>query len=209
MKRKFAIGALLVAVAGGAWSCYSNAQELIGPARAPRLQTIRTNGQGEVINLLGLDLATGNLASVVNPADISSQDKFATLADLLKTTQGADRDAVVLKLKTAVGEQFDSRQDGKAKELKALEEQLAKLKELHAKRTQQREQIIADRVQQIVKESDGLGWWTSDGSESDLLLRSQAFRPFSKGGGSGYAVEFRDAEPLGLPPRYAAPVPVR
>ena len=50
-----------------------------------------------------------------------------------------------------------------------MEEQLAKLKEIHTKRTQQREQIVADRVQQLLREVEGLGWGSDSGDGTGLL----------------------------------------
>ena len=90
----------------------------------------------------------------------------STLVKQLKSAEGAEKESVAQKLKSAVGEQFDFRHDAKAKELRALEEQLAKLKEIHNKRTQQRDRIVADRVQQILSEVDSLGWGVADASES-------------------------------------------
>ena len=191
MKRKFAVGLLSVAALGGAWSCFTQAQDPIGAARGKRIQTTRTlnaDSPAEVVNIVGQDLVIDgrvlsdqNFAVVQTGVDLSFYGNVASIAEQLKSTQGAERDAMVVKLKTAVGEQFDSRQNGKAKELKALEEQLVKLKELHAKRTQQRDLIIADRVQQIVKEADGLGWGTSDGIESTSIFRQPGpARTFSR-----------------------------
>ena len=200
MKRKFAIGLLSVTVAGGIWSCFTQAQDPITPGRAARVQTMRTvnvDGHGEVVNVFGVspDVPATGLALFQGEAS-NLNGNVAMLADQLKSTQKTEeRESILTKLKTAVGEQFDARQDAKTKELKALEEQLIKLKELHAKRSQQRDQIVADRVQQIVKEADGLGWGTSDVLESTSLFGSPAAaRSYSRGGQFGASG-----------PRYVAP----
>lgn len=102
--------------------------------------------------------------------------QVAVLAKQLKSVEGVDKESVAQKLKAAVSEQFDFRHNGKATELEALEQQLAKLKEIHNKRTQQRDRIITDRVQQILLEVESLGWSVSDGSESQSRYTTSAGR---------------------------------
>lgn len=103
----------------------------------------------------------------------------------LKSVEGAEKESVVAKLKSAVGEQFDQRQIAKLKELQALEEQLARLKEIHSKRTQLRDQIIGDRVQQLIREVDGLGWGTDVQERSIFGRTDSAFEEISLFGGGG------------------------
>jgi len=100
--------------------------------------------------------------------------KVSALAKQLKSAEGADKDSVAQKLKAAVSEQFDFRHNGKASELEVLEQQLTKLKEIHNKRTQQRDRIITDRVQQILLEVESLGWGLSDASESQTRYTTNA-----------------------------------
>ncbi len=169
MKRKFAFALVSISAVGGAWSCITLGQDPFGPARTPRAS----------VSKAWSGLTTAGSESTLALVENNLDENVAGLARQLKTAEGAEKDAVAAKLKSAVGEQFDQRQEGKAKELKALEEQLAKLKEIHNKRTLQRDQIIADRVQQIVREVEGLGWGTdssdfprlrSTNSSSDLLF---------------------------------------
>ena len=157
MKRKIAF-ALVMAAAGAAWSCLSLGQDPVGQLRAPRAATIRTSSAQSA--------ASGVLAKVQVESNLD--ESVAGLAQLLRNADASEKEALVVKLKSNVGLQFDQRQFGKARELKALEEQLAKLKEIHNKRTQQRDQIVADRVQQILREVEGLGWGT-DSSDSPML----------------------------------------
>lgn len=169
MKRKFAF-ALVCAAVGGTMSCFSLGQDTFGAARAPSetvKRTINARGDVQTVTTTPADVATINLAIV--QGEYAQQANVASWVTLLKTAEGAEKESVVAKLKSAVGEQFDQRQDGKAKELKALEEQLAKLKEIHAKRTQQRDVIIAERVQQILRDSEGLGWGTDSRDSTSIL----------------------------------------
>ena len=181
MKRKIAFALVSAAVGGGAWSCFSMGQDPFGPTRsttspirtaAPQdtvTRTLNALGGVESVTISGADLASVNGALVLGVNIL--EEKVVTLAHQLKLVEGAEKESVVANLKSAVGEQFDRRQESKMMELKALEEQLAKLKEIHNKRTQQRDQIIADRVQQIIREVDGLGWGTDS---PDKMLQGRA-----------------------------------
>ena len=179
MKRKIAFALLSISTIGGAWSCLTWGQDPFGPARAAR-PTVTTSRNfttvgdvGETVNIAG---GEGQVASWTIAGGRNSHDEnVSKLVKELKSSEGANKESVLTKLKSAVGEQFDNRQEVKAKELKALEEQLAKLKEIHSKRTQQRDQIVADRVQQLLREVEGL-CWGSDSSDATSQLRFPASR---------------------------------
>ncbi len=199
MKRKIAFALVAISAVGGAWSCITLGQDPFGPARTPRASASRAWS--------GLTIA-GNestMAQVENNLD----ENVAGLARQLKTADGAEKDVVAAKLKSAVGEQFDQRQDGKARELKALEEQLAKLKEIHSKRTLQRDQIVADRVQQIVREVEGLGWGTDSSDFPRLRSSSSSNDLFIAPGMVSEPRAFRPAEALSPPRPAVIGVPLR
>jgi hypothetical protein len=174
MKRKIAFALLSITTMGGAWSCLTWGQDPFGPARVgrPLLTTTRnftTVGDGgETVTIAGAESPVAGWT--IQGGTYSFEDSVSKLVKELKASEGANKESVLTKLKSAVGEQFDGRQEAKAKELKALEEQLAKLKEIHTKRTQQRDQIVAERVQQILREAEGLGWG-SDSSDATGMLR--------------------------------------
>ncbi len=164
MKRKIAFALVSIAAAGGAWSCITWGQDPFGPLRVARPSVSRTfssGGGAETVTIAGTDIGP------------NFEDNVATFAGQLKSAEGAEKESILAKLKSEVGQQFDRRQDAKGKELKALEEQLAKLKEIHSRRTQQRDQIIADRVQQIVRDVEGLGWGT-DSIDMSRLRTTQS-----------------------------------
>jgi hypothetical protein len=68
------------------------------------------------------------------------------------------RGKLVDDLTAAVSEQFDARQEAREAELKQLEEQLRKLRELQARRAKAKEEIVRDRVRALLRDADGLGW---------------------------------------------------
>ena len=161
MNRKIAFALVLIAAAGGAWNCITWGQGPLGTPRVTRplsrtYSSSGLTGDTEIVTILNADIGP------------NFEDNVATLAGQLKSAEGAEKESILAKLKSEVGQQFDRRQDAKGMELKALEEQLAKLKEIHNKRTQQRDQIIAFRVQQIVRDVEGLGWGTDSTDLSRL-----------------------------------------
>ena len=148
-----------------------------GQGTAPRYRkTVRRANGGETITLEGIpDFET--TAGGTEPAiagthtygvtmiapNAAMQEADGAVVKLLREYQAAedgDREAVVAKIKAAVTKQFESRQEARSKELKNLEEQLAKLREKHAKRESMKDKIVSDRVEQLVDNVDGLGWGT-------------------------------------------------
>jgi hypothetical protein len=57
---------------------------------------------------------------------------------------------------------FEIRQQIRANELKELNAQIRRLQELHDRREQEKNQIISDRLRQILRDAEGLGWGSSD-----------------------------------------------
>ncbi len=68
------------------------------------------------------------------------------------------RSDIKAKLSATLGKQFDLRQKRHEQEIKALEAKVKKLKELVIKRQESREEIVSRRLEQILRESQGLGW---------------------------------------------------
>lgn len=65
---------------------------------------------------------------------------------------------VVDEITEAVTKQFEIRQEARERELKRLEAQIKRLREMHQKRNEQKDRIITERVQQMIRDVDGLGW---------------------------------------------------
>ena len=77
---------------------------------------------------------------------------------LESATTDAQRSEVRTKLAENLGKQFDLRQKRHGLEIEALETQVKKLRELVRKRQESRAEIISRRVDQILREAEGLGW---------------------------------------------------
>jgi hypothetical protein len=105
-----------------------------------------------------------SVARVPEHSQLAMQEStLAHEADELKhrlesATSDAQRSDARTKLAENVGKQFDLRQKRHGLEIEALEAQIKKLRELVQKRQESRSEIISRRVDQIVRESEGLGW---------------------------------------------------
>jgi hypothetical protein len=98
----------------------------------------------------------------------------------MKEYAGADNEDKRAKIKTkvqeALGKQFDAQQKRRDLELTRLEAQTKKLRDLMKKRTDARTTIIEKRLDQLLREADGLGWASPHGPSlpsyySDLAPR--------------------------------------
>ncbi len=64
-------------------------------------------------------------------------------------------------LTAVVNEHFALRQTSRQSELDELEKELNRLRALHDRRQNQQDKIVADRVESLLREADGLGWGSS------------------------------------------------
>ncbi|HMO87213.1 MAG TPA: hypothetical protein PKC18_20070, partial [Lacipirellulaceae bacterium] len=106
-----------------------------------------------------------------NPQDaqLRSHDRNLTqqIAALARQFKQTDSEAQRAKLREQITQcitaQFVLRQSLRALELAELEAQLGRLRAVHNRRTAEQERIVSDRVEQVMREAEGLGW--GDGGE--------------------------------------------
>jgi hypothetical protein len=139
----------------------------------------RSAPDADTIKLIELDRKlSGEVAEIVA--------KFRNISD------DEDRAVAGKALADAVTKQFTVRQQMREKQLEQLEEQVARLRGLQEQRTAQKDRIIADRVQQLIREATGLGWGeTSDNFDFKFDVKVNS-----------------DALPFGVHSRIAAPARV-
>ena len=70
----------------------------------------------------------------------------------------AERDKLMTKLGETLEKQFDQRQKRHEHEIQELETQVKKLKGLVSRRQENRREIIGKRMEQVLREAQGLGW---------------------------------------------------
>jgi hypothetical protein len=73
-------------------------------------------------------------------------------------TTDRERSDIKAKLTEILTKQFDARQKRHHQEIEGLEAKVLKLKELVSKRQASREEIVTRRLEQVVRDSQGLGW---------------------------------------------------
>ena len=79
-----------------------------------------------------------------------------------------EREAVMDDLETVVSRHFDLRHETRERELEELEREIERLRFLHERREAEKDRIVQQRVDSLLREADGLGW----GSPSASSVRS-------------------------------------
>jgi hypothetical protein len=92
-------------------------------------------------------------------SDHALSEQILALASRLKeVTDRDDLEEAEKKLLDLVTNQFEVRQSLRERQLAQLEAQLKRLRAVHEQREDQKDRIIEDRVEQLVREAQGLGW---------------------------------------------------
>ena len=173
MKSRHVLG-LMIALTSAAFVVSALAQDA-GPARsasgrsADSAPTVAPDdqGAGSPESRPGADtlLASPTSEPTVDPALRKLGTEEAALkrqADLLiRQLEAADSDTLRRDIKAKLGEtlskQFDAGQKRYGLEIEAIEAQIKRLKDLVRKRQENRAEIISRRLDQIVRDSQGLG----------------------------------------------------
>jgi hypothetical protein len=104
----------------------------------------------------GLNLLQQQNYSVDFYQSTNEADKLAR--QLAKAKGDGEKESITAKLREALEKQFDQRQKKHQAEAEMLEAQVKKLKELISSRNENRKEIISRRLDQVVREAQGLGW---------------------------------------------------
>jgi hypothetical protein len=86
------------------------------------------------------------------------RDVMALLRDYARAKEDEARSKVKEKLSAVLDKQFDLQQKRRKLEVDRIEAELKKLRDLMQKRTDARKTIVEKRLDQLVREADGLGW---------------------------------------------------
>ena len=150
----------------------------IQPNHAPpgyAIQALGPNGPGYFVNI---------------------QDQSAQLVhDYVKAEKEDEKKEIRKKLAEALGKQFDAHMDQQQKELMDLEKQIASLRSLLKKRQEGKTTIIDNRMDQLIRDAEGLGW-TAPGSpnQPEALFRPNQYYRSSNATGTGRFLERQPAE---------------
>jgi hypothetical protein len=92
-------------------------------------------------------------------AEVTAEREVNRLTKEYAKTEGNEaRTKVKEKLAVALEKQFGAQQKRRDLELDRVEKQVKKLRDLMKKRDEERKAIIDRRLDQLVREADGLGW---------------------------------------------------
>jgi hypothetical protein len=103
------------------------------------------------------DVETGKLRAQEAAA---ARDVTALIGEYSRSTDEAVRGKVKANLSVALEKQFDMQQQGRELEAARIEAHLKKIRELMKKRTDARQTIVEKRLDQLLRDADGLGWTT-------------------------------------------------
>ncbi len=87
-----------------------------------------------------------------------SQDVAKLVEQMNASDSNSEKADLKSKLGDALGKQFDLRQKRHQQEIDSLEAQVKKLKELVQRRQDNREEIVSRKLEQIIRDSQGLGF---------------------------------------------------
>ena len=106
-------------------------------------------------------------------ADFQRQDQtLKLLSDYSQSEDEKQRAKILDDLTKVVSEHFDVRREVREREAKDLEEQVRKLRELQQRRAKEKDQIVRDRVRQLLRDVDGLGWGDEGSPSRDHRRRA-------------------------------------
>ncbi len=97
-------------------------------------------------------------SSTYPAADAAEGDAQSLLATYTKSTDEKARAETRAALTKVLERQFDLRQKAAESEVAQLEAQVQRLRDLIQKRQQARQEIVQKRLDQVLREAEGLGW---------------------------------------------------
>jgi hypothetical protein len=103
------------------------------------------------------------LSALLKEESKSAAEAARSMKDYAAADNEDKRAKIKTKVQEALGKQFDAQQKRRDLELTRLEAQTKKLRELMKKRSDARTTIIEKRLDQLLREADGLGWASPHG----------------------------------------------
>ena len=97
-------------------------------------------------------------SSTSTPADAAEGEAQNLLAKYTKSTDEKARAETRAALAKVLERQYDLRQKAAESEVAQLEAQVQRLRDLIQKRQQARQEIVQKRLDQLLREAEGLGW---------------------------------------------------
>jgi hypothetical protein len=115
------------------------------------------------------------MAKLMNSENSAAQEVSRLLIDYRRTEKEEEKAKIKTKLGEALTKQFDHQQKRRDLELTRLEEKLKKVRALMKKRDEERKTIVEKRLDQLVREADGLGWAPPPGPRTGAVYGPNIF----------------------------------
>ena len=110
---------------------------------------------------------------------VVSDEAYRLAAEYAATEDGEKRAAIKAELLKVLSEQFETQQQIRERELADVEARVKKLRELTQKRRDAQKTIVDQRLDQLLREAEGLGW-TPPANAYDAVVPPQATSATSK-----------------------------
>jgi hypothetical protein len=110
---------------------------------------------------------------------MNTQDQSSQLVhDYIKAEKDDEKKEIRKKLADELGKHFDAHMVQQQKELTALEKQIADLRAILKKRQDAKTDIIDRRMDQLIRDAEGLGWTAPGSPNQPRLLYGQGAPPY-------------------------------
>jgi hypothetical protein len=125
-------------------------------------------------NLYQLSGADKEMQALLSEEGKSEREAATLVRDYARTENDAERAKIKTKLTELLSKEFDTQQKRRDLELTRLEAQVKKLRDIMRKRSDARQSIVQSRLDQLIREAEGLGWTASP------ALPNANFQPFTQ-----------------------------
>lgn len=179
------------------------------PALQPRVIEIQRDSQpnsSPYVFTFGVVDADNPELAEWKRTDGALAQETAQLTDRYAETEDAEkRSQIKAKLAELLTKHFEVQQQIREQELAAIEARVKKLRDVAQKRREAQQQIVNDRLEQLLREADGLGWTPPANSVSGSRPAAPSYAP---PGAGFYRTLLQPAPPGVLPDGRNKPNPV-
>jgi polyhydroxyalkanoate synthesis regulator phasin len=152
------------------------AQALMGRANELKAQAAMMKAQVQHLN--------GTMVGSFSFSGVTFQQRADELLEKWKKAPESDREGIQKELRNVLKEDFQVRLSEHQKEVEQLEAQVKQLREKLDLRKGKQDEIVDFRLQQLLREAQGLGW----GTEPEMGARQNRY---GAGRGSPAIIEYR------------------
>jgi hypothetical protein len=125
----------------------------------------------------GHQSADPELDKVVAEESRLERETASLVAAYSRADDNQKRDKIKADLSTLLEKQFDAQQKRRDVEVSRIEAQLKKLRDLMRKRSEARQSIVDKRLDQLLRDAEGLGWSSPGSPQATPFYRAKSLQP--------------------------------